>query len=70
MFRPSGRRVLLPVARRAAARQHHPDPLNPSTKGWRSALKEADLPTAAWEAEVARGLEFGLPGAAATLISL
>lgn len=44
-------------------RDHSQDPLNPSTKGWRAAIKEGELPTTAWEAEVARGLEFGLPGA-------
>ena len=53
-------RALLPLPRR---RWHHPDPLNPSTKGWRSAVKEGDLPTKGWEAEIARGLELGLPAA-------
>ena len=53
------RRALPP----AAARAHHPDPLNPSTKGWRSAVKEGEIPTTAWEAEVKRGLELGLPAA-------
>ena len=53
------KRGLLPVG----SRLHHPDPLNPSTKGWRSALKEGDLPTVVHDREVARGLELGLPGA-------
>ena len=53
-------RALLPLPRR---RWHHPDPLNPSTKGWRSAVKEGELPTKGWEAEIARGLELGLPAA-------
>lgn len=56
------RRAFVPLTRRMA-RLHHPDPLNPSTKGWRSAVKEADLPTTVWEQEVKKGLEFGLPGA-------
>ena len=54
------RRALPP----AAARAHHPDPLNPSTKGWRSAVKEGEIPTTAWEAEVKRGLELGNLGTA------
>ena len=46
---------MLPLTRRLV-REHHPDPLNPSTKGWRSAVKEGELPTSAWQREVARGL--------------
>jgi hypothetical protein len=34
-----------------------------NTKGWKAAQREADLPTAAHDAEVAKGLVFGLPGA-------
>jgi len=33
------------------------------TDGWKAALAEAKIPTTKWEEELARGLEFGLPGA-------
>ena len=46
------RPALRSAAMRLARRQHHPDPLNPSTKGWRAAVAEADLPTTKHEAEV------------------
>ena len=62
LVRRAARRALPPAAHNAA-RAHHPDPLNPSTKGWRSAVKEGEIPTTAWEAEVKRGLELGLPAA-------
>ena len=62
-FLPVRRPRLGAIGAQQQHRSHHPDPLNPSTKGWRSAVKEGDLPTTAWEKEVARGLEFGLPGA-------
>ena len=62
LVRRAARRALPPAAQNAA-RAHHPDPLNPSTKGWRSAVKEGEIPTTAWEAEVKRGLELGLPAA-------
>jgi len=59
-----GGRVLLPVPRRAvAARQHHPDPLSPMTRGWRAAVAEKELPDTEFQRELARGLELGLPGA-------
>ena len=62
---PLRRRVLLPAANRAAGavRAHHPDPLNPTTKGWKAILKEQDLPSTKWDEELKRGLELGLPGA-------
>lgn len=66
MLRAPSRRALLPLKRGLlpiGSRLHHPDPLNPTTKGWRSALKEGDLPTVVHDREVARGLELGLPGA-------
>ena len=59
LVRRAARRALPPAAQNAA-RAHHPDPLNPSTKGWRSAVKEGEIPTTAWEAEVKRGLELAL----------
>jgi agmatinase len=56
------RRAFVPLQRQWL-RKHHPDPLNPSTKGWRSAVKEGELPDDVWRREVARGLELGLPAA-------
>lgn len=45
-------------------RYHHPDPFNPkTTKGWKAALKEAEIPRTKFDQEVAEGLELGLPGA-------
>ena len=45
-------------------RHHHPDPFNPkTTKGWKAALKEAELPTTKFDKEIAENLELGLPGA-------
>mmetsp|Transcript_2276 Transcript_2276/g.4885 ORF Transcript_2276/g.4885 Transcript_2276/m.4885 type:complete len:420 (+) Transcript_2276:83-1342(+) len=45
-------------------RFHHPDPFNPkTTKGWKAALKEAEIPRTKFDQEVAEGLELGLPGA-------
>eukprot|EP00522_Entomoneis_paludosa_P008778 CAMPEP_0172447752 /NCGR_PEP_ID=MMETSP1065-20121228/6979_1 /TAXON_ID=265537 /ORGANISM="Amphiprora paludosa, Strain CCMP125" /LENGTH=407 /DNA_ID=CAMNT_0013199119 /DNA_START=67 /DNA_END=1290 /DNA_ORIENTATION=- len=45
-------------------RFHHPDPFNPkATKGWKAALKEAEIPTTKADAETAHNLEMGLPGA-------
>lgn len=56
-----GRRVLVPVTQ---ARFHHPDPFNPKmTKGWKAALKEAELPTTKAEEELRHALAMGLPGA-------
>jgi hypothetical protein len=34
-----------------------------NTRGWKAAHAEADLPTTAHDAEVAKGLVYGLPGA-------
>ncbi|GAX20935.1 agmatinase [Fistulifera solaris] len=46
------------------ARAHHPDPFNPKvTKGWKAALKEAEIPRTKFDEEIAHALEFGLPGA-------
>lgn len=56
------RRALLPLSRQLV-RHHHPDPLSPMTKGWRSAMLEGELPQEAHKREIARGLELGLPGA-------
>lgn len=45
-------------------RYHHPDPFNPkTTKGWKAALKEAEIPTTKFDMEIAENLELGLPGA-------
>ena len=45
-------------------RQHHPDPFHPTnTKGWRAALKEADIPRTNFDREIAEALVNGLPGA-------
>lgn len=45
-------------------RYHHPDPFNPkTTKGWKAALKEAEIPTTKFDQEIAEALELGLPGA-------
>ncbi|KAJ1640175.1 hypothetical protein T492DRAFT_623286 [Pavlovales sp. CCMP2436] len=46
-----------------AARAHHPNPMMPSTRGWRAAVAEASIPTTRHEAALKRGLELGLPGA-------
>lgn len=58
-------RRLIPLQRGAGlgARAHHPNPLMPSTRGWKAALKEATLPTTRYEEGLKRGLELGLPGA-------
>jgi agmatinase len=55
-------RRLIPL-QRPGARAHHPNPLMPSTRGWKAALKEATLPTTRYEEGLRRGLELGLPGA-------
>ncbi|KAL3827289.1 hypothetical protein ACHAXA_005035 [Cyclostephanos tholiformis] len=45
-------------------RQHHPDPFHPTnTKGWKAALKEADIPRTNFDREIAEALVHGLPGA-------
>uniref|UniRef100_A0A7S3LBH6 Agmatinase n=1 Tax=Amphora coffeiformis TaxID=265554 RepID=A0A7S3LBH6_9STRA len=45
-------------------RYHHPSPFDmKATKGWKAALKEAEIPTTKADAETARCLEMGLPGA-------
>jgi hypothetical protein len=63
----SARRGLIPLRRpgvlRDAARAHHPNPLMPSTRGWKAALKEASIPTTRHDEALKRGLELGLPGA-------
>lgn len=65
----SGRaaRRLIPLRRpatlRGTAREHHPNPLATTTRGWKAALKEAEIPTTRHDAELKRGLELGLPGA-------
>jgi agmatinase len=58
-------RRLIPLRKGAGlgARAHHPNPLMPSTRGWKAALKEATLPTTRYEEGLKRGLELGLPGA-------
>lgn len=49
---------------RQQTRSHHPDPFNPkTTRGWKAALAEADIPRTKFDAEIAEGLENGLPGA-------
>ncbi|GFH45265.1 agmatinase [Chaetoceros tenuissimus] len=49
---------------KSGTRSHHPNPFDPqTTRGWKAAVKEAALPTTVHDAEVARGLEIGLPGA-------
>ncbi len=42
---------------------HHPSFDKTQLQGWKAMHKEAELPRSAWEAEVKRGLELGLPGA-------
>jgi agmatinase len=45
-------------------RHHHPDPFHPTnTKGWKAALKEAEIPTTNFDREIAEALVHGLPGA-------
>jgi agmatinase len=45
-------------------RFHHPDPFNPKvTKGWKAAVKEAELPTTRADQEIANALHLGLQGA-------
>jgi agmatinase len=45
-------------------RQHHPDPFHPTnTKGWKAALKEAEIPRTNFDREIAEALVHGLPGA-------
>mmetsp|Transcript_10656 Transcript_10656/g.29364 ORF Transcript_10656/g.29364 Transcript_10656/m.29364 type:complete len:408 (+) Transcript_10656:210-1433(+) len=45
-------------------RFHHPDPFNPkATKGWKAALKEAEIPTTKADEETAHALHMGLQGA-------
>eukprot|EP00953_Heterococcus_sp_UTEX-ZZ885_P031223 16407-Heterococcus_DN1.PRE.1 len=69
-------RALAKVARMRRSREllqvtraHHPNPFDDknggwkNTRGWKAAHAEADLPTTAHDAEVARGLVYGLPGA-------
>lgn len=62
-------RRLVPLSRktngvlRDSLRPHHPNPAAPSTKGWKAAVKEAEIPTTKYEEELKRGLEYGLPGA-------
>jgi len=56
--------VLQRLPKRSGSRFHHPSPFDPqTTRGWKAAVKEAKLPTTVHDAEVARGLEIGLPGA-------
>jgi len=57
------RRVLYPVPLQQL-RNHHPSPFDPqTTKGWKAAVKETNIPTSKHDAEVKRGLEIGLQGA-------
>ncbi|KAG8469022.1 hypothetical protein KFE25_007540 [Diacronema lutheri] len=60
-------RRLIPLRRpgvlREATRAHHPNPLMPTTRGWKAALKEAEIPTTRHDAALKRNLELGLPGA-------
>ena len=52
------------LASKIQERYHHPDPFNPkTTKGWKAALKEAEIPTTKFDQEIAEALELGLPGA-------
>ena len=45
-------------------RQHHPSPFDPTTtKGWKAALKEAEIPMTRHNEEIAKNLVIGLPGA-------
>mmetsp|Transcript_6554 Transcript_6554/g.8518 ORF Transcript_6554/g.8518 Transcript_6554/m.8518 type:complete len:408 (-) Transcript_6554:135-1358(-) len=45
-------------------RFHHPDPFDPkSTRGWKAALKEAEIPTTKADEESAHNLHMGLQGA-------
>jgi agmatinase len=45
-------------------RSHHPNPFDPkTTRGWKAALKEAELPRTRMEHELAEGLRLGLKGA-------
>jgi len=47
-------------------RFHHPDPFNPkTTKGWKAALKEAEIPRTRMHEETAHALKLGLPGSSA-----
>ncbi|CAB9503135.1 Probable agmatinase 2 [Seminavis robusta] len=66
----AARRLVAAATKRQArlalqhVRSHHPDPMSPKmTKGWKAALKEADIPTTMADKETAHALEMGLPGA-------
>ena len=48
---------------RSEKRFHHPDPRKLEMRGWKAALKEADIPQDGWRAEQARALKLGLQGA-------
>lgn len=48
----------------AGTHAHHPDFHRHDSIGWKAMHKEAELPTIKWQAELKRGLELGLPGAA------
>jgi agmatinase len=60
------RRVLSQVYRRSEKSQyrfHHPDPFNPkTTRGWKAALKEAEIPRTKMHEEIEHCLKMGLPG--------
>ena len=64
MWEPTPRHVLRrPFERPAERRHHHPDFNRLQARGWKAALAEGELPRARWDADVAAGLENGLPGA-------
>jgi agmatinase len=64
MFRSPDRRMLFrnPTTRNER-RHHHPDFDKMQARGWKAAMKEADIPDARWRAEQEFCLENGLPGA-------
>ncbi|MFY7961406.1 MAG: agmatinase family protein [Elsteraceae bacterium] len=47
----------------SARRRHHPDFNKMETQGWRAVHREAEIPTAAWNAEKEWALKMGLQGA-------
>ena len=54
---------MLTIAPPHERRHHHPDFDKKSTRGWRAAHREAELPEAAWNREREWALKVGLPGA-------
>ena len=63
-------RVLIPLSKRASqptaggvSRHHHPSPFDPkTTRGWKAALAEANIPRTKMQAEIEHCLTMGLPG--------